>query len=252
MHGTQQNIKCRGCHKVFAKGAGLLQHFESNQCVPLRGYNNPDEFVHQKDMLNVQRALMAMELETQQRDHVPQALWSSTTRAGDSEIVSESAEGGVRIQPSLMDDPVSEKDSLTMNIQPALLGSKDFSDTASVISSSTVRRFNDGQKQPVESGNWPVVGTTDNKGKATLAGSEAGGTSQRMNVQSTWSKNLFPNAPATPAYANLENEASVKLTADSLNSATPSESGIHSIPAGRLLEPDLLDNVYHCPLPKCE
>lgn len=254
MHSTQQNVTCRGCHKLFQKGAGLLQHFEQNQCAPLTAYNNPDEIVHQKQMLEAQRALMAMELSMQQKEEALNPPWIST-RAGDTEITSQSAEGGVRLQPSLMDDPVSEHESRGLrNLQPALIESIDEPDAASVVSSSTARG-GDAKWPAVGStiaGNWPVLGTTATKPQSGWGGSEPE-SSRRMSVQtnSTWSNNLFPDAPATPASAAPAN-GSTRLTTESLASVNPSESGIHSIPAGRLLQPDVLDNVFHCPFPKCE
>ena len=244
MHSTQQNVTCRGCHKVFAKGAALLQHFEQNQCTPLMAYNNPDELVHGKQMLEAQRAMMAMELSMQQKEDLGKIDWDSTI-AGDESIVSESAEGGVRIQPSLMDDPVMEQESGDMDrLQPALISSINNSDNASMVSSSTIQGHG---------GNWPVVGASSAKGKGKAEWNETGGMDRRMSTlsNSTWSKDLFPDAPATPAFG-YTGTPSAKLTADSLNSVNPSESGVNLLPAGRLLEPDILDNVFHCIFPKCE
>ena len=240
MHSTQQNVTCRGCHKVFAKGAALLQHFEQNQCAPLMAYNNPDELVHGKQMLEAQRAMLAMELSMQQKEDLGKIDWESTI-AGDESVVTESVEGGVRIQPSLMDDPVMEQESAGMDrLQPALIRS----DTASMVSSSTIQGHG---------GNWPVVGASSAKGKGKAEWNETGGMARRMSTlsNSTWSKSLFPDAPATPA-SEYAGTPSTKLTADSLNSVNPSESGVNLLPAGRLLEPDMLDNVFHCIFPKCE
>ena len=241
MHSAQQNVQCRGCFKVFAKGAALLLHFEQNQCKPLKAYNNPDEEVNQKQMLEAQRALMALELSIQQQEDQAKKPLDSIA----SSVVSESLDGGVRVQPSILDDPDTEKEFRNMvNLQPALLALRtNTSDTASMISTTTV-------KGPV--GNWPVVGASA-KGKSRAEGSEAEGMDQRMSVLSepTWSQNLFPNSPETPVSADSV-APSGKLTAANLDSLNPSESGISSIPAGRLLEPDTLDNVFHCPFPKCE
>lgn len=238
MHATQQNVECRGCHKTFPKGAALLLHFETNQCAPLKAYNNPDEQVHQKDMLEAQRALMAVELSMQQQEDTRRGPWPSTTQAGTESIISDSADGGVRLQPSLMDDPVSEQSHGMGNLQPALLAFPDSSDTASMASTSTVQGHG---------GNWPVVGSTFN-GK-----SKAEGTGRRMSVQSAgpWSNEVFPNASNSPMPADTT-APSAKYTAASLDSRAPSESGINSVPSGRLLQPDGLDNIFHCPFPKCE
>lgn len=237
MHATQQNVECRGCHKTFQKGAALLVHFEMNQCAPLKAYNNPDEHVHQKDMLEAQRALMAVELSMQQQEDT-RSPWPSNTQAGTESIVSDSADGGVRLQPSLMDDPVSEQSHDMGNLQPALLAFPDTSDTASMASTSTVQGLG---------GNWPVVGSTvKGKGKAE-------GTGRRMSVQSSgpWANEPFPNVSNKPMPSDTT-AASAKFTAASLDSRVPSESGIHSVPSGRLLQPDGLDNIFHCPFPKCE
>lgn len=209
-----------------------------NQCAPLKAYNNPDEQVHQKDMLEAQRALMAVELSMQQQEDTTRGPWPSTTQAGTESIISDSADGGVRLQPSLMDDPVSEQSHGMGNLQPALLAFPSSSDTSSMASTSTVQGLG---------GNWPVVGSTvQGKGKAEGAG-------RRMSVQSTgpWLSELFTNASNSPMPADAT-AASAKFTAASLDSRAPSESGIHSVPSGRLLRPDGLDNIFHCPFPKCE
>ena len=108
MHAAQQNIECRGCHKVFAKGAGLLLHFEQNACKPLQSSSMIDRLIPAKEMLEQNRALLAIQMEDiQKKEKEKKEALRNPMPYGDS-IMSES-EGGVKLQPSLLDKPDSPK-----------------------------------------------------------------------------------------------------------------------------------------------
>ena len=58
-----QKTEGRGCHKIFAKGSGLLLHFEQNACRPLQSFTTADRIIPAKEMLEQDRALLAMQME---------------------------------------------------------------------------------------------------------------------------------------------------------------------------------------------
>lgn len=241
----QQNVQCRGCHKVFAKGAALILHFEQNLCAPLSAYNNPDEMIHQKQMLETQRALMAMELDMQQKEEKDKPEWASQR---DASTVTDTAGGGVNVQPSLMDGKDDAAQESMAKLQPALVASNatsskdsETSDARSVSSADTAKPGDWPLVSPASvhgsEAQWPSLGTA-NKVKATAGGPQA-----------TWSQQFFPNAPATPASVTT---GATDDTAASLNSENPTQSGVNSVPVGRMLEPHPLTSVFHCPFGNCE
>ena len=108
MHGASQNVQCRGCFKVFAKGSGLLLHFEQNACKPLQSIYMADSQVSGKEMLESNRALLAMQMEqiaineTARRNLTHAELSTAGTSAASE------SEGGVRLQSSILDDLPSQ------------------------------------------------------------------------------------------------------------------------------------------------
>ena len=108
MHGSSQNVQCRGCNKVFAKGSGLLLHFEQNACKPLQSFYMADSNVHGKLMLESNRAMLALQMEQLvHKENAKRALLHGNQSAVGTSAASES-EGGVRLQPSIMDDLPSQ------------------------------------------------------------------------------------------------------------------------------------------------
>ena len=222
MHAVQQNVQCRACHRNFAKGAGLLLHFEQNQCHTIKANNNPDMVVDQRAMLEAHRAMMAVEL------HVQEGMSPTEKKAlsqAPSISMTESIDGGVRIPTSLLDDPEGEQEFQGMiNLQspmfPSNTSTSQQSDTASVA--STVR--------------------------------EQGPDS--VQSSSNWSKKLFPgaeNTPITGEWASASEMAeSVKSSPTNLHSVNPTESGIHVIDQSKILKQDPMDRMYHCAFQLCE
>lgn len=239
MHFSQQNIQCRACHKNFAKGAALLLHFEQNQCIPIKANNNPDERVDQREMLEAHRAMMALQLHKVEKEGTSLSGIESEDAAS---TIAHSVDGGVRVDPSLLDDPEGEAEFNGMiKLQAPLTASNAGSqppDTASLAGRMS------GASAPV------------NAQTTTSPGSVADHTSVRTTP--TWSQTLFPGAKDTPVAGNWKAPSSKAETEDSsttpgnLNSTNPSPSGIHLIQKETKLERDPLDNMYHCQFPTCE
>jgi len=235
MHIQQQNIKCRGCQEVFPRGGGLMMHLETNSCTA-NGFNNPT--------LQQNRAMMEIHMDgvTQlmREDSEAGAFSVGTSVAGDT------AGGGV-----LLDEPYDflneeDEDQTKVNsVHPALAVRNAFDDSDSDGDSFTTMSAGGAPSESnAPSSVWPLL----KKEKKTKEPEDVTKKLENMTfAEPAWSKRLFPNAsknPGAPGYHSpLHQEKQ-----DTINPVSGERNNFPVLD----LKIDSIDNLYHCPFPKCE
>ena len=220
MHAHEQNIKCRGCGKVFLKGAALLSHIEKSQCP---GINKTD--------FDTQRALVAISMHNQsQMGNPDQDLVSFA-----SSTVADSVGGGVRLDGLSILDNTDSPDALGEPLPS-------FDDDASSTSTSH-------QKRPVRNklyeSNYPTLGSVPSV-KSNRSNSSTAG--KNNDAKESWVDHNFPDAPATPApsgwQANPPSESGFLSTVNPVSGTS-----------GRALSMDLrrdeITGLFKCPYLRC-
>lgn len=220
MHAHEQNIKCRGCDKIFLKGAALMSHIEKSQCP---GINKAD--------FETQRALVAISMHNlsnaDKRDQDLVSFASST--------VADSVGGGVRIEGLSILDNTESPDALG---EPLPV----FDDDDSSTSTSH-------QKQPVRNklyeSNYPTLGSVPSvKGNR----SNASTTGKNNDAKESWVDHNFPDAPATPAPSGWQavppSETGFSNTINPMNGLTGHFRAMD-------LKRDDMTGKYMCPFLKC-
>lgn len=271
MHAAQQNVECKGCHKVFARGSGLLLHFEQNACIPIQSKNMADRQIRGREMLNAHRAMLAMQMEQlTEEEKAKRAAYRSAMSAMGTDAASET-DGGVRVQPSLLDDlPESEPDFGTTGEDRGK--ASEFQNLIRGASMHTASM--DGLQQPL------VPASTHNQSSATSVPSVSStGTAKawganyptlqprnkaeelelqaalesmsisgsvKSSTSNAWgnaAQKLFPDARPTPVPSdlNIDNLKGINVGEDAANSAP-----------GTVMTVDPITNKYKCLFPNCE
>ena len=222
MHAHEQNIKCRGCGKVFLKGAALLSHIENCHCP---GINKSD--------FETQRAMVASTMHTSsnagRREHDMLSFATST--------VADSVGGGVRLDElSLLDDTEPPEN---LSEPPPRFGSPS-NQLSTLTPKESIAR------NTLYEGNYPKLGT-EPKGKGK--GSTASTTGQKENesMAESWVQHNFPNARPTPAprgWTPVPSESGFQNTIDPAN-GQPGHFRVMD------LKRDPLTGNYRCPFDKC-
>lgn len=160
MHATQQNIKCRGCSKLFLQGAALMAHIERSQC----------PVIHRAEF-ETQRAMVALTMEHLTKVGEPDLQM-------DPAIEEDPFEGGVRLDEASAED---DDDDL-------LGGSVSDASTASAprtVGSTYTEAF-------------PALGGQP-KGKGIAEPEEWENEEIESSKNQPWANRFYPNAPKTPA-----------------------------------------------------
>lgn len=268
MHAAQQNVECKGCHKVFSRGSGLLLHFEQNACIPIQSKNMADRQIRGREMLNAHRAMLALQMEKlTDEERAKRAAYRSAMSALGTDTASET-DGGVRVQPSLLDDLESETDFGTTGEDRGK--STEFQNLIRGASMHTASM--DGLQQPLvpastqsSATSVPSVSSTGtakawganyptlkprNKAEelemqAALESMRISG-SAKSSTSNAWgnaAQKLFPDARPTPVPSDLN--------IDSLKGINVGEEAANSDP-GTMLTVDPVTNMYKCIFPDCE
>ena len=282
MHAATQNVHCRGCNKVFAKGSGLLLHFEQNACKPLQSIYMADSQVPGKAMLESNRALLAMQMEqVAAKANAKRVSTRGDTSAVGTSVVSES-EGGVRLQPSILDDQPSEsvvggndegstefgnlieyasmrsapKDTMQKPLIPTSSRARSIAASGSSGDSAATAKALAGkypilQPQNLAQGKVEVPDLQSGIENMSVSGSVKSSGSGPWGMGSTsgpWgnaSQKLFPNARPTPVPADvdIDNLKGIKVGEDAAEAA-----GM----AGTMVTANPADGRFYCPFPTCE
>ncbi|KAL8788032.1 MAG: hypothetical protein Q9195_007498 [Heterodermia aff. obscurata] len=281
MHAATQNVQCRGCSKVFAKGSGLLLHFEQNACKPLQSILLADSQVHGKAMLESNRALLAMQMEKLAIEEAKKLAARSGTSAVATSAASES-EGGVRLQPSILDDMPTQsvrgglddgstefenlieyasvqsapKDKLQKPLIPMSSRSQSVATSGSSGDSTATAKAWAGKYPTLQPQNKAQSGAEkqdlqegmDNisvSGSVNSFGSGPWGMGPGSSVWGNASKKLFPNARPTPVPddINIDNLRSIDVGEDAAEAAGMKGTKLNANPE---------DGLFHCPFPICE
>ena len=273
MHAAQQNIKCRGCNKVFAKGSGLLLHFEQNNCEPLQSIYMADHQVHGREMLESNRALLAMQMEQLQKEEAEKTAAARSAMSNLGTSIADETDGGVRLQPSLLDEDfdlpsevgfgthgddkgkVNEFENLIElasmysypkdHLQAPLVPSNIQSSVGSIASGTT------NATAKAWSGDYPAL-KPQNIGTQDLEKDiDALSISSSVNRPAgAWggasSKKLFPDAEPTPVPTDMDIGylKGIKVGEDAAEA--------RGMGPGTLMTADPIDNKFHCPFPTCE
>lgn len=222
MHAHEQNIKCRGCGKVFLKAGALLSHIEKNQCP---GINRAQFETH--------RAMVAIRMDNMSnannRDENPVSFATST--------VGDSLGGGVRLDDLSLLDENETPDDLGEPLPTFESGSSGSSTSAS-------------KDHPVRGklyeSNYPVLGS-EPKGKRTNSKASTTGGREGISVNESWVNHNFPDAPKTPAPPGWVPSASESSFLRTINPSN-GQLGQFSLLD---LKRDSFSGFYHCPFLKC-
>lgn len=161
MHATQQNIKCRGCSKLFLQGAALMAHIERSQC----------PVIHKAEF-ETQRAMVALTME-----HL--------TKVGEPDL---------QMDPALTDDTLDgggvrlDGESVADDDDDLLGGS--LSDASTVSAPRAV-----GSTYADE---FPALGGKS-IGKGIAEPEELENEENGSSKNQSWASRFYPNAPKTPA-----------------------------------------------------
>ena len=279
MHAASQNVQCRGCSKIFARGSGLLLHFEQNACKPLQSFYLADSQIHGKVMLESNRALLAMEMEQLQAIAAKKLLARGEMSVGTS-AASES-EGGVRLQPSILDDLPSQsvkggqddgstefenlidhasmrsipQDNLQKPLIPTSSRTQSLAASASSGDSTVTAKAWAGKyptlqpqnKVQIDAENQDLQSGMDNlnvSGSIKSFGSGPWGMCSGSSVWGNSTQKLFPNARPTPVPedVNLDNLRTIDVGEDAAQAA-----GMK----GTMLRANSGDGLFTCPFPNC-
>lgn len=281
MHAASQNVHCRGCNKVFAKGSGLLLHFEQNACKPLQSIYMADSQVPGKAMLESNRALLAMQME----QVAAKATAKRVSARGDMSAVGTSAasesEGGVRLQPSILDDLPSQsvnggnddgstefenlieyasmrsapKDKLQKPLIPMSSRGQSIAGSGSSGDSTATAKALAGkypilQPQNIAQSNaegQDLQSGMDNlsvSGSVKSSGSGPWGMGSKSGPWGNASQKLFPNARPTPVPADVDigNLKGIQVGEDAAEAA-----GMK----GTMITANPVDGRFYCPFPTC-
>ena len=282
MHGASQNVKCRGCFKVFAKGSGLLLHFEQNACKPLQSIYLADSQVHGKTMLESNRALLAIQMEQlSTKETARRVMAHGNVSAVGTSVVSES-EGGVRLQPSILDDlpsqsttggeeygstefenlieyasmPSAPIDNLQKPLMPMSSRSQSVAGSGSSGSSTatakaltskypTLQPQNKAQGKAVAQDLQSGMDNISVSGSVKSSGSGPWGMGSGSGLWGNASQKLFPNARPTPVPddIDIDNLKGIKVGEDAAGTG-----GMR----GTTILPNPADGRFYCPFPTCE
>lgn len=219
----QQNIKCRGCGKVFLKGAALLNHVEKSQCP---GISCSD--------LETGRALVALGMHiasnTPEYDH---DLPMAPSTAGDS------VGGGVRLEDLSLLDDMDVPESLR-SVMPSL-GSVSSSSSKSTSMARPVQNV-------LYNCNYPAIGNEPQGKKTPKYQRSIAGDTDTMSEHGSWVSHNFPDAAPTPAPAGWEparSESSFATTVDPISG--------HRIRKQQIIVPrDIVTGKFYCPWNNCK
>ena len=226
----QQNIKCRGCQEIFPRGGGLMMHLEKNAC-SANGFNNPT--------LQANRAMMEIHMEN------VTSLIREDTEAGEPSLgmsaAGDTAGGGVILEPYDILNAVDEdEDQSHLDSAHPTLAAEGADE-----SDSDGESFPNENGAPTESNApssvWPLLRKEKKIGEDGITRKLE---SMRLGEQA-WNKKLFPNAPKTPATGYVP-----PSHLDKREGVNPVSSHINNFPVLDL-KIDPIDNLYHCPFPKC-
>ena len=271
MHAAQQNVECKGCHKVFARGSALLLHFEQNACIPIQSKNMADRQIRGREMLNAHRAMLAMQMEQiAEENAAKKAAYRSAMSAMGTDAASET-DGGVRVQPSLLDDlPESEADFETTGeykgkanefqnlIQSASMHTASIdrlqqplvpASTHNQSSTTSVPSVSSTGTAKTWGANYPTLKPRNQaeelEMQAALENVSIKG-SVKSSTSNAWgnaAQKLFPDACPTP----VPNDVNI----DNLKGINVGEDAADSAP-GTVMTVDPITNKYKCLFPTCE
>ncbi len=230
MHSTQQNIKCRGCQEIFPRGGGLMMHLENNGC-KATGFNNPT--------LQQNRAMMEIHMEG-----VTQLIREDSEAGMPS--IGASAAGDTTGGGVLLDEPYDilneEEDQSQLDSVHPTLAAKPAQDESDSDESYTTE-IGAPSESNAASSVWPLIP----KEKKSKPKEDLTNKFEKLTVGAQlWNKKLFPNAPRTPASGYLP--PTHQQNQDSINPVSGERNNFPVLD----LKPDPIDNLYHCPFPKCQ
>ena len=280
MHAASQNVQCRGCNKVFAKGSGLLLHFEQNACKPLQSIYLTDSQVPGKAMLESNRALLALQMEQIAiKANAKRVFTHGETSAVETSAASES-EGGVRLQSSILDNLPSEsvngrgddgysefehlieyasmdstpKDNLQKPLVPISSRSRSIAGSGSSGDSTATAKAlvgkypslqpqNKAQSNAEEQNLQTGMDNPSVTGSVKSSGSGPWGMSSGLGIWGNASQKLFPNARPTPVPDDVD--------IDNLRGINVGEDAAHAaiIQPGLSVAANNVDGPFNCPMP---
>ena len=223
MHAMQQNIKCRGCGKVFLKGAALLNHVEKSQCP---GISVSD--------LETGRALVAlgMHISSNVADEEQDFPFAPST-------VAESVGGGVPLEPDSLLDDMDVPESLP-SVMQSVGGSVSSSSSKSTSRARPARNV-------LYDCNYPALGKQP-KGKEILKNPRSmTGDTDDMSERESWAIHNFPDAlptPAPPGWKSAPSESSYISTIDPITGHGTRKQQI-TVPR------DIVTGEFYCPWSDC-
>ncbi|MCJ1466960.1 hypothetical protein MMC07_005582 [Pseudocyphellaria aurata] len=223
MHAHEQNITCRGCGKVFLKGAALLNHIEQNQCP---GIDKTD--------FETQRAMMAIAMHniSNSENNDDDALSFPSSTAGDSQG------GGVRLDGLSLLDENETRDALD-EASPKL-GSHSSQSSASTSKDTPFR-------SKLYESNYPTLGS-EPKGKTKRSEASTTSESESVRVNESWVNHNFPGAPQTPAPPGW---TPIPSSENGLLSTINPANGQIGHFRVMDLKRDVVTGHYYCPFMKC-
>lgn len=210
-----------------------MMHLETNSCTA-NGFNNPT--------LQQNRAMMEIHMDgvTQlmREDSEAGAFSVGTSAAGDT------TGGGV-----LLDEPYDylneeDEDQTQMDsVHPALAVGNAFDDSVSDgVSSTTEAAGGAPSESNAPSSVWPLL----RKEKKTKGPEDVTKKMENMTfAEPAWSQRLFPNALKNPTTGYLP---PLQEKQDTINPVSGERNNFPVLD----LKIDSVDNLYHCPFPKCE
>ncbi len=211
-----------------------MMHLETNSCTA-NGFNNPT--------LQQNRAMMEIHM-----DGVTQ-LMREDSEAGvpslGASAAGDTAGGGV-----LLDEPYDilneeEDQSQLDSVHPTLAIPNALNESDSDAASFTTETVGGGapSESNAPSSCWPLL-TQEKRIKAQELVTKKLG---KMTVEEQpWNKKLFPNALSTPA-----NNYLAKMHQEKQKTINPVSGELNNFQILDL-KTDPIDNLYHCPFPKCE
>ncbi|KAL8642511.1 MAG: hypothetical protein Q9228_000803 [Teloschistes exilis] len=242
-HNAAHNVKCRRCDVVFARGAGLVSHFEKNQCHP------KDKQGIDAELFEVQRCETAMVMQNRIKnlDEFGELafLRSQTYGTSTGGSVVQSSVGGVPIESSEQPDYLNEDDLLSQHHSNAadsdattdLLGLKSERNYP-VLNATNLAALNnatkDKERTPKASrAEWPVVGK------------------ERYELMDRMSNVTLDDRVATPVPMMPD----LSVAGPSIR---PSRSGFSDVGDGSTtttkaitLQPNSMSGLWECPFYKC-
>lgn len=222
MHAHEQNIKCRGCGKVFLKGAALMSHIEKSQCP---GINKSD--------FETQRAMVAITMHniSNADDRDPDMMSFATSTAADS------VGGGVRIEDLSLLDDTETPDALDEPLPR-------FGSPSSHSSNMTSKEHT--ARNTLYESNYPKPGS-EPKGKGKGSNASTTGRKGDGSMIESWVEHNFPGAAQTPAPPGWAPPSSENGFLNTIDPATGQPGHFRVMDLKR----DPLTGHYQCPFLKC-